>query len=401
MNKIFHLLIVLNLIFLYSCRDTIIDDENITKILIDNNSVEESKDISDLIEEINIVQLKEQSGSFIGGVFKLFYKDSMYIVFDRFQSKKITLFNKDGDFIKTVLEIGEGPNEALQISDCWINYKGELEAYDYALNKLFQFDTTFTLKNIVKIPERYIMNSVYRIPKTENYIGYAGFGQRNKPKDGSPYHIAFLDEKLAIFKTTDLYDEKYQGIEWRTLQNHFFPFNDTLRFIQSLDNYIYTVNNSSLQKRYKVEYKSHSLPDNFTEVTISENYSLLKKPSETREDLESKAALFKDYAFFDGLWLEGDKYLVIGSRGRDKYRFYSFIDKENSQEIFSAKYLHETKRYKLQLFPFVYFDNASNSYIGVVFGDQIKDLLYKDSKFQNELTFNFETIYIMTVKFKK
>jgi hypothetical protein len=401
MKKILYLLIVLNLIYMYSCRDTIIDDKNITKILIDNNSVEESMDISDLIEEINIVQLKEQSGSFIGGVFKLFYKDSMYIVFDRVQSKKITLFNKDGDFIKTVLEVGEGPHEALQISDCWINYKGELEAYDYVLNKLFQFDTTFTLKNIVKIPERYIMNSVYRIPKTENYIGYAGFGQRNKPKDGSLYHIAFLDKKLAITKTTNLYDKKYQGIEWRELYNHFIPFNDTLRFIQSMDNYIYTVNNSSLRKRYKVEYKSHSLPDNFAEETIRENYSLLKKRSETRKDLESKAALYKDYVFFDGTWLEGDRYLVIGSRGRDKYRFYSFIDKQNSQEIFSAKSLHETKRYKLQLFPFVYFDNPSNSYIGVVFGDQIKELLYNDSNFHNELTFNPGSYYIMTVKLKK
>jgi hypothetical protein len=38
------------------------NDSNIKKILIDNTSVDKEKDISDLVEEINIVPLKETSG---------------------------------------------------------------------------------------------------------------------------------------------------------------------------------------------------------------------------------------------------------------------------------------------------------------------------------------------------
>ena len=379
-------------LFLNSCNN--VENENV--IIIDNSSVDTSMDISDIIDEISIVALKEVQENHIGNISKLFLSSDKYIVADMYQAKKILVFDKDGHFQKTILKTGGGPNECLQINDCWFTKEGGLEAYDFAQKKIYQYDDSFNLKNIVESSEPYIFHNIMRISNSDNYVGYAAFNTFNRTRNGTPYHVAFLDKDMHITNTCSYFDKKYEGINCLTFANHFYPFKDSLRFGQALDNYIYNISKSGLEKKYKLLYKKNQMPDNMLDKIVGKHLNEFKTIDMNPNDRES---YFKDYATFTGNWQENDRYIFISSRQKHEFSFISLVDKQTNK-VTNAMFLCEKKRFKLDLPPLTYYDSESNSFIGAVYGEELKKHVYKESKFQKELI-DPETFYVVTVKFKK
>lgn len=367
-------------------------------ILIDNTKITDVEDISNLIDSVSITQLLETPGNYIGDVFKVYLSNGKYIIFDRIKTRKIYLFDTDGRFIKTIIKPGSGPNEALQLNDCWLNYKGELEAYDFAQKKIYQFDTLFNLKNIIAGNKSYIFKSLFRLPKSSNYIGYATFDEFNPSPDDIPFHIAILDQNLDVVKTDLSFDKVFRGIEWVSLREHFNIYGDSIRFVESNDNFIYDVTDLDVRKRFKLVYADNPLPDDIMETIVMDNLDVFK---DRESPPGAKTSLFKKYTAFTGTWLENDKYIYISSRQGYDFPFYTLINKGKFTVEFNAKNFLESKRYKLKLVPFQFYDSQTGQFISVISGADLKSFLYADSPLQNKVISDPSVLYIVTVKLKK
>lgn len=339
---------LVTILFFVSCSARKSRNEYYSAIFIDNSKIKETENITNRVDSISIIPLLEQEGNHLGSIFKLYISKNKYIVFDRINTNKILLFNEKGFFIKTIIKMGDKVQDPLNITDCWLNEKNELEVYDFGQMKIYQFDSLFTLKNIIKSKVFNHFVSLSTIPHSHQYIGYANYADFNQPFNKSLYQIAFLDTNLNVLNTDKNFDKTFQGITWPIYSHHFYNFNDTLRFVKSYDNFVYNVLNTQIKERFKIIYKNNSLPDNLMPV-VKEHLQIFK---DRKVNPNLKADFFKGFVRFTGLWLENDNYIFASSRdtsGAFGTSFYSLIDKSDNKELFSSRNMCETDKYKLTL----------------------------------------------------
>ncbi len=387
------------IIFFASCSSQDPSKKKYSEIAIDNSQIKENENISGMIDSISITPLFEEDGNHIGSIFKILFLKSKYIVYDRISTNKILLFDDKGLFIKTIVKAGDGAQDPLNITDCWLNEENELEVYDFAQMKIFHYDSLFNLKSIVKSNLFNHFVSLRVIPSTKQYVGYANYSDFNKPFNNRLYNIAFLDTNLTIINTDKNFDKTFQGITWPMYSRHFYNFKDTLRFVKSYDNFVYNILNTKITERFKIIYKENSLPDDVMSM-VKAHLGIFK---DRNIHPNIKANYFKNYVRFNGLWLECDKYIFISSRdtsGKFGTPFYSLIDKINNKELFSSRNMSETIKYKLILPPFEYYNEMSNEFISIVNGFQLKDLILQESQFQQKIVSNLNIFYLLKVKLK-
>lgn len=382
-----------------SCADKEVDIGQYEEIQIDNTKIEKIKDISEIVESITCIPLKDSGENMLGSIFKVHVVGDKYVVFDRFINNRISLFDSEGKFEKTIMSSGAGPNAALNITDSWPTNDKGYEVYDYAQMKIFRFDSAFELVNGVKAREFYHFVSMRKISGTNSYIGYAGFDEKNGSTNGKLFHIALLDKDLNVTNTSDYFDKAFDGIIWLVFNEHFSMYKDTLRFVRPYDNFVYDVTNEGINKRFKIVYKEDPLPEDVMTI-VFEN---IKKFKDRTMNPNERSAALRKYARFGGHWLENDKYIYISSRdseGEYGNYFFTLLNKEGKKVIVNANSFCETQRYKLVLPPFVSFDSERNEFIGVMTGAELKNAMYEDSNFYRNEIDDPESFFLIKVKIK-
>lgn len=379
-------------LLMYSCNTK----SKSINLEINNAQIDSVHDISSLIDNVNFTKLQEVDGEHIGTIFTVRRKQNYFLVYDRLNVNKIFLFNDSGKYLKTVARTGFGKEDAINISDFWFNNKGELEVYDYGDCRIFQYDSLFNLVRIKKAPVPVFFISMHSIPRTSNYIGYATFNLPNDPFNGKPYHIAILDSNMKIINTDLTFGDEYVGVPFLSYPQHFYKFHDTLRFIEAYNNSIKNVTAEGISTGYKISYSSASLPDDIMPGMKNKLY-ILKNPKINPKD---KLAYLKKYYRFAGTWLENNKYIYLASRDSVSNYFLSLVSKADDQVLFSSKSLCETERYKLQLPPFLYYDEENDEFIGVTNGADLYKSLYSDSKLASTIVQDPLVFYLVRVKLK-
>lgn len=379
---------------LTACSTT---DEHIQKINIDNVKVSKTLDISNQIKNIQITELKEEPGSYLGSVWKLFVIRGNIIAYDRFQTHKVNLFNSEGKFLKTILKTGDGPQDAFQINDLYINNVGNLEAYDFAAKKIYKYNEDF---NLIKI-QRFTESNIYKSVQTtgKGYVVYAAFNEYNQKEKGKSYHLAFLDNNFNIKSTSIDYEKRFEGIEWLVFKNSFSSFQDSLRFLQAYDPYVYNISpRDEISKRFKIVYKKKSLPDNVFDNIVSDHIAKFKDRNASPFELNQ---YFSGYAAFEGTWLESIDKIFLLSKNFDGYPFVTFVDKKKSFETKSAAVLSESLTYKLTLPYFDYYYKEDNSYFSVISGSNLlKYYIKQNSPLFGKIKNDAEILYVIKTQFK-
>jgi hypothetical protein len=394
-------IILLVSFFSFNCKNDSFKKENYKNILIDNSKIDKVKDISDLIDTIKIIPLKEQSPFHFSSVFKLLVSKGNYLIYDRFNVNKVFLFDSLGHFQKIVCKVGNSPNDPLNMNDIWLNNNGELEVYDFAQMKILKFDSNYNYAFSVKAPKLYHFVCLINIPNTSNYIGYANYNYYNKPFDNKLFSIAFLNPSLNIFKVDLLFDKKYEGIPWFTYNQHFFRFGDSLRFIKAYDNIVYEIANESISEKYKIIYKMNNMEKSAL-LNIIDRHLLELKDRKT--PLKNRVSYMKKYTTLKGPWLESENLIIIHSVdtiGEFGSSFITIVDKRKSFLSYSFRKMTESRRFMMEIPPFEYYDDKMDEYISVVPGIILKKLLFNNSVYKNLLTNNPYDFYIIKTKFTK
>lgn len=387
--------------FLICCNDSKTDYDDLYSLIgIDNTNVDSTSDISSLVDTLSILLIKEPDKNYMADIFKMCVSRNGNYFFYDLQTNKVNAFDRNGHFIKTLCKAGDGANDPLNITDFWITDNNDIQVYDFAQMKIFNYDSMLNFKSSIKAYQFNHFSAIEKTPNSKYYVGYANFNMHNKPYKDHLYQIAFLNDSLEVFLTDDHFDKQFSGVSLLTYAQHFTRYKDTLRFYKAYDNHVYSVNSSGISKRYRILYNKQGLPDDIYPI-IERHLSEFKNRS--KRILLNLPSYFDGFTRFDGHWYENDRFIHLSSFTHKKASgdvFFTILDKQTNQVLFNARKFIETKHYKLQLPPFQYMDKYKNELIGIINGKDLTNMMFQDSEFRSFIINDPNLIYLIKVKLK-
>lgn len=381
-----------------SCKERTIATKAIT-LTIDNSTIDSTADISSLIDNVSIVLLKEPPGNYMADVLKIAGTSNGRYLFYDLQTNKINAYTNDGAFIKTLSKAGDEANDPLNISDFWVLENGNIQVYDFAQMKVFEYDSSLRFKASVKSRQLNHFSGLQKIPGSEQYVGFAGFSSFNKPYKNNHYRIAVLDRNLDVFYTQDHYDKRYVGVNLLTYAQHFSRYKDTVRFYRPYDNNVYSISPIGITKRYAIRYVHHDLPEDIYPIL---DKHLPEFKDRSVESLRKLPSFFKDFTRFYGNWYENDKLIYFASyqEHTPKRIFYTIADKHTNATVHQAHTFTVGGTFGIQLPPFQYFDQSDNTLVAVVNGATLKQMLSPASQFNSTVQPDAQLLYLVKATLK-
>ncbi|WP_186756099.1 6-bladed beta-propeller [Echinicola salinicaeni] len=377
-------------------KETIKND--VETIVINTEEIEDSVDISSIIKEIRFVPLEDKDGNYLKGADRVLITKDHYILFDRFNSGEVKVYDRLGKLVKQVGEKGPGPLEVRQINDYWLNEEGCLEIYDFNLKKIVVFDKEFIADSSFRTKDLLIFNNVIPMVGGQGYVGFKSFSHHNGPFNKVHYKLGFLDKDFGLKNTALDYSPELDGALVTTPISPFERYRDSIRFYQNFDPTIYHVQSPGvLEKRFVIQYQPNPIPDNWEEEIILPNESVFKSKG---IDFKKTRAVFQGKAGFAGSWKESSKYVVINSIDENYKGFYSLYSKSGNKVISNGRALVEKDRYHMALPPIQVVDEESEMFVGVWQGALLKEyILMENSPFQEKIK-DLEGYYLVEVSFK-
>lgn len=115
-NKSFLLLFLLSQFLLFSCTNNM--NLHVDGIVIDLEKIpHESKSISDLISDVQIIPLTNEKNCMLSSVDKLMVTDKGFLIMDYASAGKVFLFSHNGTFHSQIGELGHGEGEYSYLFD--------------------------------------------------------------------------------------------------------------------------------------------------------------------------------------------------------------------------------------------------------------------------------------------
>jgi len=286
-----------------------------------------SLNTSQIIDNIKFIPLETNDYSMIGSVAKIIKYDDKYIIMDKKMAKKLFVFDKEGKFLYNIGSIGKGPGEYSRLMDFTVDEKeGCLYLIDDRI-KIIKTQMDGTLIFEKKVPQEYSDIKNILAHKGLIYVTSA-YGISNQKK----YHIAQLDKNLNPIAWFLPFEYGFPG-SW-PYKNRLFIFNNSINYVSTFDNVIYTKSGDEFIERYKFNTEGRNLS---LKILTMESF------------VENKTGVY----FFDGC-VEGDDfiYLPIFDSGNPRW---GFIDK-NSDKFFQVDKINDDP------YPLVPFDSYNNGW---------------------------------------
>lgn len=390
------LTLLICLLSFYSCKNTQthISYDKSEKILINVDSIKESIDISQYVQNVNIFPLKESFGNVLGEVEKILKTDSQYIVFDKLNSKRIVVFNNKGDFVAKPADVGRSTGDPVQINDCWLTPSEDLGVYDFAAKKIFIYDKNFKLVNQIQSPYDRVFTKLIN-SDDKGYIGYKGFTFYNSLKDGENYKVAFLDTDLSLDEGVLPYEDVLNDALIPNTSSPIQKIGDNVLITEEYNHSVLATINNLIYERYDIEYSKDALEGNYLQTRIIPNISLFK---EENPDFHKINSLFNGKFYFSGNWRETKGYIILESYDKTGKNFYTLIQKNKNKIIGSAYNLYH-KPSNTFLPPFYTGHYATNEFIAIYPGYALKTIVPDGSQFSALLKANSENNYVVNVRF--
>lgn len=238
-----HLSIILILFLLIGCKPSNKADKvgeyNLIHLKV---SDKEPKGLVDtlLFENSEIIKLQTTDESIFGEISRLYVVDDLIFILDRYLGK-ILIFNRDGDFINTIHNIGNGPKEYLSIVDFCINKEEKqivllcdrpykIMRYNYKGNFMDEANIDMLYLNIAH------HKSHFYLKKSDSY---------------NDCELTIMNNDFSIEQ--ELIDtrqgERYSGNRGTNLNS-----SDGVTFTRSADNIIYKLKDGVISDQYIIDF---------------------------------------------------------------------------------------------------------------------------------------------------
>jgi len=135
-NKLFFLIFIL----FFSCNDSNILKDDISKIQIDALP-ENVYNFFDVVEDFQFIKLETVSDGLIGNIHKVIIVNDRIFILDRLMAKSVLCFDINGKFIRKIGNHGRGPGEWLNPVDiAYLDDSQNFVIYCHSIRKLIFYD---------------------------------------------------------------------------------------------------------------------------------------------------------------------------------------------------------------------------------------------------------------------
>ncbi len=306
MKKIF---LLLSAIILTGCfREVIPGPEKVIKLNPD--SVEETK-LSKVFGNYDYLELSSKENTpLIGDIHRMEVTEDRIYILDAFQALTLNVYDRKGELIFNISNVGRGPGEFLGPYSFAIDEKAErIIIYDGAGLKLCFYD----IENGTFIEEKPLEFAISKFKVLSN--GYVFF-LNNRTYLGFSYNIIITDKDLSIIDKKLKIDSNMANYQFE------FPVNFTSfesNYFLTVPGYyeIYQVNkkNGRLKKHLTVDFGDRSLPTSF----YDEHQNNQSRFNEIGDAAHNISGYFEDLNF---IYFNYD----VGAGGQQQYYFESKKD---------------------------------------------------------------------------
>lgn len=252
-----HITFIVAIVFSVSCnskqvevKGTIELVDGTSTITIPQGSYSNTIKISDFVSDLQVVPLELTSKSMLASIDKVFMSLDRVYVFDMIMGQ-IVIFNRNGEYVGSIADKGQGPGEFNTITDFHVDLDRErLILYDRSLFKFIIFNLDGSFRQEV---QKNIAGESITVDFQGNIIV---FKNNWFPIDtqGAHYNISVLDSSYTIVK--EFYPLNPLLIHWRhRAWDHFHKNNQSNRILFNTysDFNIYSISESNFEVAYKID----------------------------------------------------------------------------------------------------------------------------------------------------
>lgn len=296
MLKLFYFVLIT--ITFYSCtRKTETNENCITTIDIDINTVSKNNSAVNLIKEFKLIPLGRNSSAIINQIGKLKITRDHIVISDH-KSQKVLFFSyENGAYLGEINSQGRGPGEFLRINDYYVDADLKyIEILDGIQNKILRFDFDGNFINSKKLP--------FRFSSFEKLNDFIIFSKSIYPTSKEwMYQLIITDEELNIINKEIIVEEdKSAGMV--IAPNNPLQINSREIIFQPIySSTIYSLNsNLELKPKYCL---------NFLDAWLEEEtiYNL-----DGLQSMQFKERISSSGKVYFVNFLEGDKFALINFR---------------------------------------------------------------------------------------
>lgn len=207
-----------------------------------------------LFYDPEVIFLQSGTDGFLGSVSRVAFWDNKLYVLDK-KLSLVGIFGRDGRFLTSIRPTGKGPGEFDKLMDFFVDEKNnELVVYADRPYKFLYYDPEGRFKNELLAERLYHEvapgeeGRIIALNVSENSSGYLSFLRHNERKITEEIFSGLPYQGMGGFYTT--------GTEMNRSEN--------LNFTRRGDNIIYSLKDTEVIPRYRVDFGSHNLPEHLT-----------------------------------------------------------------------------------------------------------------------------------------
>ncbi len=284
----------------------------------------EQINLSELIDsQFEYVPLQTTSVPLIGSIHKVVATDSTYFVLDSQFSKRLFVFNKRGEFLRTIGEKGEGDGEYLNPSEVIVS-KNNIEIVDGSNFSILRFNAIGEFEEEYRVP--YWVNEAFQYNEDSKIIYCPTDYSPNGKVDMGVVSIVSND----FSKTLNSFFPYEEVLDDAPFPGFLSYHNDSFTYVKTILGEFYTINEKmEAVPRFKVDFGKHQWPVDL---------EVLKSDQEEVEKLFLQGGIMSiahrlcenpDYLTFHTLMIDRDKGYRKIVESRD--RWLCIFNKANEQ----------------------------------------------------------------------
>lgn len=353
MSKIRLLFIVFLVLCFSACKRRKPNQEQ-TKIKTYNIDVDNCYDnrLSDCLEIEKIIPLETTTESLIKRVSRVHVNNNEIIVFDR-SSDNVLRFDDKGRFIGSVGAKGKGPNEYLQITDCYISKSHDTIAiYDGFKNSVCFYNRD---------------NEVVKNQKVESFFGdvciwnnkqvlYFGRKNRNIPPKTKASNLCIYDFNGRLLNEAFFYDRnEFTQTRFKKYNSLYTLKDGSINIQRYFNDTIFIYDGKKITPRLYFDLGEYKLP-------FKEKQEKLKK---AQKDYRKFMKLISKNRYFvnnRSIWLETDDFIYTKRRSTKSAVIHIIIDKK-TDKVFVNNYMSQPLVWKSLTTPIGVAFKDDNAYL--------------------------------------
>lgn len=216
--------------------------------------------LSDFCSKVSYRRLQTDNLNPIGTIDKIIlHRDRIYILDSK--TKKIFVFNQNGNFLTQINKFGRGPGEYSNISDFLIDsINDNIELWDNGNKKIIKMDREGNFLN--ENPFSLYVDKFCKL-SSNSYLFYACNYLNPDFFNDESFNAILLDSSNNLMSSyLPIHETRYL----KSGENNLFvKYGNGVNIIVPFDNQLYHVSLTGIKVKYKIKFLNYNLPDDFLE----------------------------------------------------------------------------------------------------------------------------------------